>query len=221
MASCGSAQAEGDLRGSYRLGFDFRRAGAEERAALATFGQELVGSGRPRVIAAGTPPVPGRNSAESDPLPTGGPVWRCAHSVMAPLALAPEGVGSSAVRLPRTVHNQGKGGFAVLPSEMARQSGVAGYPLDDHQRWPAVHALDAASLSRVYLERASAATSWHAVADEGDLVRDTVEVIGRRLGVPVQGVASESFAPLGQIFAVHPPASSAHTQETLAGGERT
>ena len=134
---------------------------------------------------------------------------------MAPLALASEGVGSSAVRLPRTVHNQGKGGFAVLPAEMVRQSGVAGYPLDDHQRGPAVHALDAASLSRVCLERASAATSWHAVADEGDRVRDTVEVIGRRPGVPVQGVAPESFAPLGQIFAVYPPASSAYTKETL------
>jgi hypothetical protein len=34
------------------------------------------------------------------------------------------------------------------------------------------------------LEQAEAGTSWHAVADEGDKVRDIAAVIGQRLGLP-------------------------------------
>ena len=46
-------------------------------------------------------------------------------------------------------------------------------------------------------------------------MRDIVEVIGRRLGVPVEAVAPEAFGPLGPIFAIDQPASSAYTQETM------
>ena len=67
---------------------------------------------------------------------------------------------------------------------------MSGYPGDGTQRWPAVHALDAAVLFRLALERADAGTSWHAVADEGDRVRDIAAVIGRRLGLPVESVPS-------------------------------
>jgi hypothetical protein len=34
----------------------------------------------------------------------------------------------------------GKGGFVGLLTEMARRTGIAGYPGDGTQRWPAVHA---------------------------------------------------------------------------------
>ncbi|HEY5294106.1 MAG TPA: hypothetical protein VIJ70_01355, partial [Gaiellaceae bacterium] len=72
------------------------------------------------------------------------------------LGLASRGVRATAVRLPRTVHNDGKGGFAGLLADAARSSGVAGYPGDGTQRWPAVHALDAAALFRLALESAPA-----------------------------------------------------------------
>jgi nucleoside-diphosphate-sugar epimerase len=117
--------------------------------------------------------------------------------------------------MPRTVHNQGRGGFAGLLTDVARRTGVSGYPGDGTQRWPAVHALDAAALFRLALERAPAGTSWHAVADEGDAVRDIAAVIGRRLGLPVRAVAQETFAALGPIFAADQPSSSAHTREAL------
>ena len=97
----------------------------------------------------------------------------------------------------------------------ARRTGVAGYPGDGTQRWPAVHALDAAVLFRLALESAPAGTSWHAVADEGDEVRDIAAVIGRRLGLPVESVPEETFGPFGPIFAMDQPASSAHTREAL------
>ena len=64
------------------------------------------------------------------------------RSVLALLDLAARGVRSTAGRMPRTVHNEGKGGFAGLLTDAARRSGVSGYPGDGTQRWPAVHALD-------------------------------------------------------------------------------
>jgi hypothetical protein len=35
---------------------------------------------------------------------------------------------SSALAAPRTVHHEGKGGFAGLLTDQARRTGVAGYP---------------------------------------------------------------------------------------------
>jgi len=188
---------------------------AEEGAALTTLGEALIGSDRPLVTVAGTPFVPGRASTEADPLPTDGPVGGRGVSVDAALALAGRGVRSTAVRLPRTVHNDGTGGFAGLLTEIARRTGVAGCPGSGDQRWPAVHARDAAVLFRTVLEKAPAGTSWHAVADEGDRVADIVEVIGRRLGLPVRPVPDESFGPLAQIFAADQPSSSALTRREL------
>lgn len=70
-------------------------------------------------------------------------------------------------------------------------------------------------LFRLALEQAPAGSSWHAVADEGDAVRDIAAVIGRRLGLPVEPVPQENFGPLGPIFAADQPASSAHTRAAL------
>jgi nucleoside-diphosphate-sugar epimerase len=159
------------------------------------------------------PPRPARG--EEDPLPTGGPVGGRARAVTGVLGLGSRGVRATAVRLPRTVHNQGNGGFAGMLTEIARQTGVSGYPGDGTQRWPAVHALDAAVLMRLALERAQAGSSWHAVADQGDAVRDIATVIGRRLELPVEAVPEETYGPLGPIFATDQPSSSTYTRETL------
>jgi nucleoside-diphosphate-sugar epimerase len=122
---------------------------------------------------------------------------------------------SAAVRLPRTVHNQGRGGFAGLLADMARRTGVSGYPGDGAQRWPAVHALDVAVLFRLVLENAPAGTAWHAVSDQGDAVRDIATVIGRRLGLPVEAVPQETFGALGPIFATDQPSTSTRTRQAL------
>lgn len=97
--------------------------------------------------------------------------------------------------MPRTVHNQGTGGFAGLLASIARRTGVSGHPGDGAQRWPAVHALDAAVLFRLALEQAEAGTSWHAVADEGDKMHDIAAVIGRRLGPAGRVGASGDLRP--------------------------
>ena len=215
----GAARADGVIHLAFTHDFSsadaVARSVAEESAALATLGDELVGSDRPFVTVAGTPYVAGRASTETDPLPTDGMVGGRSRAVMAVLDLASRGVRSTAVRLPRTVHNDGKGGFAGVLTDIARRTGVSGYPGDGSQRWPAVHALDTAVLFRLVLEHAPAGTSWHAVADEGDAVRDIAAVIGRRLGVPVEAVPQETYGPLGAIFATDQPSSSSYTRAAL------
>ena len=188
---------------------------AEEDAALSALGEELTGSDRPLVMVSGTPWVTGRPSTEADPLPADGPVARRNRTVTATLELSTRGVRTAAVRMPRTVHADGQGGFAGLLTEAARRSGVAGYPGDGAQRWPAVHAADAASLFRLALEGAPAGTAWQAVDDEGDAVLDIATVIGRRLGLPVRSLPVEDFGPFGPIFALDQPASSTHTRQAL------
>ncbi|MFE3654591.1 SDR family oxidoreductase [Streptomyces sp. NPDC059152] len=215
----GVARADGVIHLAFANDFSspdaLAKAVAEESGALATLGEELVGSDRPLVTCSGTPQVPSRASTEADPVLTDGPVGGRGRAVTAVLGLASRGVRSTAVRLPRTVHHQGNGGFAGLLADIARRTGVSGYPGDGAQRWPAVHALDAAVLFRLALEQAEAGTSWHAVADEGDQVRDIAAVIGRRLGLPVESVPPETYGPLGPIFASDQPSSSTHTRQAL------
>ncbi|MGW3045778.1 SDR family oxidoreductase [Kitasatospora sp. NPDC001159] len=215
----GAAQADGVIHLAFGNDFSSPEAlaqnVAEETAALTTLGEELVGSDRPLVTVAGTPWVPGRASTEADPVPTDGPVGGRSRTVTAVLGLASRGVRSTSVRMPRTVHNEGTGGFAGLLTNIARQSRISGYPGDGTQRWPAVHALDAAVLFRLALEQAEAGTVWHAVADEGDKVRDIAAVIGRRLGLPVESVPEETYGPLGPIFKADQPSSSTRTRQAL------
>jgi nucleoside-diphosphate-sugar epimerase len=215
----GVAQADGVIHLAFANDFSSPDAVAhavtEESAALSTMAEALIGSDRALVTVSGTPWMPGRVSTEDDPLPTDGPVGGRGRTVTAVLGLATRGVRSTAVRLPRTVHNEGRGGFAGVLTRIARQTGVSGYPGDGTQRWPAVHALDAAVLFRLALERAPAGSSWHAVADEGDAVRDMAAVIGRRLGLPVASVPADTYGPLGPIFATDQPASSSHTRAAL------
>lgn len=218
----GAARADGVIHLAFSNDFSsaeaVARAVAEETAALTTLGEAFIGTDRPLVTVSGTPWIAGRASTEADPLPLDGPVGGRGRTVMALLGLASRGVRSTAVRMPRTVHNEGNegnGGFAGLLTGIARRTGVSGFPGDGAQRWPAVHALDAAVLFRLALEQAPAGSSWHAVADEGDAVRDIAAVIGERLGLPVESVPETAFGPLGAIFAMDQPSSSTVTRVAL------
>jgi nucleoside-diphosphate-sugar epimerase len=197
---------------------DFTRFDASLRTdarAIGALGDALEGSGKPLVIASGTPAVPGRPATERDESTPDSPTAGRDANARKALALAERGVRSSAVRLPRSVHGEGDHGFISHLAGIARSKGVSGYVGDGASRWPAVHVLDAAPLFRLALEHAPAGSVLHAVGDEGVPVRDIAGVIGRHLGVPVDSVAAEEFGFLGALLAVDQPASAAHTRELL------
>jgi nucleoside-diphosphate-sugar epimerase len=74
---------------------------------------------------------------------------------------------------------------------IAKQTGVAGYPGDGANRWPAGHTLDVGHLYRLALEEAPAGTRWHAVGDEGIPMREIAQSIGHRLGIPAASIPDD------------------------------
>lgn len=210
----GAAHSDGVIHLAFLHFDDFEKAVAQEAGAVEAFGAALQGSGKPFVMASGTPAVPGRPATERDATPTEGPIGGRGRNARAALDLADMGVRSAVVRLPRSVHRAGGPcGFASLLIEAARRTGVSGYVGDGSQRWPAVHVLDAARLFRLVLEEAAPGTVAHAVADEGDPMRALAEAIGRGLNVPTAAVPAEDFGFLGAVFAADQPASSRLTRE--------
>ncbi|HXQ54875.1 MAG TPA: SDR family oxidoreductase [Actinomycetes bacterium] len=193
----------------------FEDSVSADARAIETMGAALEGSGKPLVIASGTPALPGRVATERGEPAPGGPSAGRAANAQAALDMAARGVRSSVVGLPRTVHGQGDHGFIARLIGIARDKGISGYVGDGSSRWPAVHVLDAAHLFRLAAEQAPAGSRLHAVGDEGVPVRDIAEVIGRHLNLPTASVPAEDFGWLGQILAVDQPASSALTRELL------
>lgn len=210
----GAAQTDGVVHLAFGNDFDdFERCIAEEAVAVEAFGDALGGTGKPLVLASGTPAVPGRASTEDDPAPTDGPAGGRGRNARAALELAEHGVRAAVVRLPRSVHDRGGPfGLASVLIGAARRAGVSCYVGDGLQRWPAVHRLDAARLFRLALEQAPPGTVLHAVADEGDTMRSLAEAIAAELDLPTESVPAERFGFLGHVFAVDQPASSAITR---------
>lgn len=189
------------------------RSIAEEGAAMDAIGAALVGTGKPFSIVSGTSLASGRPATEQDPVSTEGPVGGRGVNASRILGLASEGVRTSAVRLPRSVHERHVAyGFAGILIQAAQRSGVSPYIGDGSQRWPAVHRRDAASLFRLMIESGEAGTAVNAVSDEGDSMLAIATAIGEQLGVPVEQAPADFFGPLGEIFALDQPASSAWTR---------
>ncbi|MER5791985.1 SDR family oxidoreductase [Streptomyces sp. NPDC001980] len=134
--------------------------------------------------------------------------------------LAEQGVRSVLVGIPPVVHStRDRSGFLPILIRIARAAGVSGYAGDGSNQWSAVHTLDLARLYRLALEKAPAGAELHAAAEEGVAVRDIAEVIGRRLGVPVESVPEERLAGhfgfFGGLISLDVPVKSARTRELL------
>jgi len=213
----GAAGSDGVIHLAFIHDFsDFEASIGADRRAIETLGAALEGSGKPLVIASGTPAVPGRLAIEGDESASGSPAAARVANAHVALSMAAQGVRSSVVGLPRTVHGDGdRHGFIARLVGIARDSGVSGYIGDGSNRWPAVHVLDAAHLFRLAAEQAPAGSRLHAVGDEGVPIREIAEVIGRHLNLPTASVPAEDFGWLGHILAIDQPASSAQTRTLL------
>lgn len=217
VLTAAATDADGVIHLAFSNDFsDLERSIAEEGLAMDTIGGALIGTDKPFVIVSGTTAVEGRPSTEQDPVITAGPVGGRGINAQRILALASQGVRTSTVRLPRSVHERYLAyGFAGILIAAAQRSGVSAYVGDGSQRWPAVHRRDAAALFRIMLERGEPGTTVNAVADEGDTMLSLASAIGEQLGLPVQQVPAETFGPLGTIFSIDQPASSVWTRETF------
>ncbi|GAA0496709.1 3-beta hydroxysteroid dehydrogenase [Paractinoplanes deccanensis] len=212
----GADGADGVIHLAFKHDFSvFEQNILDDRRAVETMGAVLEGTGKPLVIASGTPAVPGKVATERDTTAPGSPVGGRAETAAIVVAMAERGVRSVVVGLPRTVHGPGDQGFVAMLVAAARRSGVSGFVGDGSQRWPAVHRLDAASLFRLAVESAPAGSTLHAVGDEGVRTADIAEVIGRHLDLPVKSRPAEEFGFLGMILSGDQPASSAITRELL------
>ena len=222
----GLREAAGTSDGVIHLAFkhdamrsgDFPGAITADLRAIHAIGDALVGSGKPLVAASATLLLAGlaRVATEADAL-AHGPRVDAENTV---IALAERGVRSSIVRLPPTVHSaRERHGFTATLIAIAREKGAAGYVGDGSNRWPAVHALDAARLFRLALEAAPAGSRLHAVADEGIPFRRIAETIGRHLNLPTAsippGEADAHFGFLGPFVPLDNPVSSARTRDLL------
>ena len=213
----GAAGSDGVIHLAFIHDFtDIEASVTADRRAIETMGGVLEGSGKPLVIASGTPALPGHVATERDESAPGSPVAGRMANARAALGMAARGVRSSVVGLPRTVHGDGdRHGFIARLVGIARDTGVSGYVGDGSNRWPAVHVLDAAHLFRLAVERAPAGSRLHAVGDEGVPIRDIAEVIGRHLNVPTASVPAGDLGFLGQVLSIDQPASATLTRELL------
>ena len=213
----GAAGSDGVIHLAFIHDFtDFEASVTADRRAIETMGGALEGSGKPLVIASGTPALPGHVATERDESAPGSPVAGRMENARAALGMAARGVRSSVVGLPRTVHGDGdRHGFIARLIGIARDTGVSGYVGDGSNRWPAVHVLDAAHLFRLAVERAPAGSRLHAVGDEGVPIRDIAEVISRHLNVPAASVPAGDLGFLGQVLSIDQPASATLTRELL------
>ncbi|HEX3782229.1 MAG TPA: SDR family oxidoreductase [Pseudonocardiaceae bacterium] len=198
---------------------DLAAATAADLRAIETIGAALKGSGKPLVGTSATLALilagfPGR-ATEHDTWP-GGPRIDAENTV---IALAEQGVRSSVVRLPPTVHSLGRFSFASGLIALARASGVAGYLGDGNNRWPSADTRDVGRLYRLALESAPAGSRLHAVAEDGVALREVAMAIGRRLGVPVASIAAEDaerhFGYLSGVIGLDNPSSSRLTRDLL------
>ncbi|HEX7390404.1 MAG TPA: SDR family oxidoreductase [Acidiphilium sp.] len=180
--------------------------------AIEALGTTLEGSEKPLIVTAGTAGLvgPGRIATEADNVPPDFPYPRVSEQA----ALSLKGVRASVMRLPQ-VHNTVSQGFITIMVKTAREKGVSAYIGEGRNRFAAAHISDVARLYRLALEQNEPGSRYHAVAEEGVLMRDIAGAIGRRLDVPVKSIsADEAGAHFGWF-------SMFVAQDLMASSEKT
>ncbi len=214
----GAAMADAVIHAAFDHDFSKFTENAEvDRGAIEAMGGALEGSERPFVVTSGLPLVPDRPATEED-MPPSGAGGSPRVSEQTALSLVERGVRALVVRMSQ-VHDTDRQGFASYMLPIAREKGVSAYIGEGSNRWSAVHRLDTGSLYRLALENGVAGAVYHAVGEEGIVVRDVAAAIGRGLNKPVTSLSAEKaaahFGWLARPVGMDARASSALTRARL------
>lgn len=190
----------------------FAENAAQDRRAIEILGEALRGTTRPLLVTSGLARLTtGRPATEVDqPSPAA-----ARRSEAAAQALVRSGVSVATVRLAPSVHGLGDYGFVPKLIRLARERGVSAYIGEGANRWAGVHVRDAARVYRLALEQGAAEPVYHAVADEGVPFKAIAELIGRRLGLPVESREREHFGWFADFAAADMWARSERTRTVL------
>jgi len=213
----GASESDGIIHTGFIHDFaNFANSNEVEKTAINTMGDVLMGTGKPMVVTAGILGLPHINGMVTEesvlqiPLRTSEP---------AALALARKGVNVSVVRLAPSTHDKGDKGFMPFIIHQARTHGVAAYPGDGSNRWPAVHRQDAAKLFRLALEKGIPGALYNAIGDHGIELKKIAELISEKLDLPLKSLSEEEipghFEWMSHFIAFDSPADNLKTQELL------
>jgi nucleoside-diphosphate-sugar epimerase len=76
-------------------------------------------------------------------------------------------------------------------TSIAMQKGVAAYVGNGKNRWCAGHRDDAAKVYRLAMENATPGSVYHAVAEQGVMVKDIAAAVGKQLGISSACITAE------------------------------
>lgn len=183
----------------------------QDRRVIEVLGTALEGSERPLLVTSGLSGLP-RGATEADVPASAGP----RKSEATAHALAERGVRVATVRLSPSVHGLGDHGFIPIVIRLAREKGVSAYIGDGQNCWSGVYRLDAAKVYRLALEQGVTESVYHAVADEVVPFKEIADVIGRRLGLPVEPREREHFGWFAMMAGADMAVSSKRTRSILS-----
>lgn len=216
----GAAQCGGVIHTAFVHDFTKFAENCEiDRRAIEALGKTLEGTDRPLIVSSGVARLaPGRVATEDDNVPDPTPSLPRVSEQTA-FAFTARGVRTMAARLAPTVHGDGDHGFVPRLVTLARETGVSAYIGDGQNRWPAVQRFDAARAIRLALEKGSAGSRYHIVAEDGVPFREIAEAIGRGLNLPVvsktNDEAAAHFGWFAHFAGMDAPTSSTRTCAAL------
>ncbi|MBT1696031.1 SDR family oxidoreductase [Fulvivirgaceae bacterium PWU4] len=213
----GASMADGVIHTAFIHDFtQYAKANEVEKAVINSMGEAMMGTNKPIVVTAGILGLPVVNGiiteesrAQNSPR----------SSEATAMTWAAKGVNISVVRLPPSVHDKGDKGFVSFIIQQARKNGVSAYPADGHNRWPAVHRLDAAKIFRLVVEKGVKGALYNAIGDSGIEIKKIATLIGEKLNLPVASVTGEEaikhFEWMTGFIGFDSPATGLKTQAQL------
>lgn len=193
----------------------------EDRKVITALGEALMGSDRPLVVSSGTGLVDRSGTdgpaVETDDHYASADFPRAATEEAAD-ALIMRGGHVMVMRLSQ-VHDKNHQGRIALHIKLAQDKGFVAYAGKGENRLSAVHVTDAVRLYRLALEKGEAGAHYHAVGEEGVLMRDIAVTISVGLKLPVRSIEpaelADYFGPIAGLAAIDLAASSALTRRQL------